>query len=134
MLRVLDEPNDLLLRPWAMKLVTRVLLSLGWHPRHIAGLIRSKFEQEHHWGEQWKDYEPGWRADFYVRLFAGLFSVQTDDLTDFNCQSFKEEVCCPFSNCTNNLDWYRQSAMSRRRYGYLAHRPFNRLFLSGEHL
>ncbi len=40
-------PNDLLLRPWGMRAVTRTLLALGWHPRHIAGLnpleIRARF-------------------------------------------------------------------------------------------
>lgn len=131
---VIDQPNDLLLRPWGMRLVTRVLLSLGWHPRHIAGLIRSKFERDYNWGTLWEGYNPAMRADFYARIFAGIFMVWRDDLVDFNCQSFKEEGTCPFSNCSNNLDWYRQSAMSRRRYGHLAHRPFNRLFLSKEHL
>ncbi len=64
-------PNDLLLRPAGMRSVTKALLERGWHPRHIAGLIRSKFERDYGWGEQWKDYSPAMRADFYTRIFSG---------------------------------------------------------------
>jgi hypothetical protein len=67
----LRHPNDLLLRPVGMKNVTRALLERGWHPRHIAGLIRSKFERDHAWGDEWKDYSPALRADYYTRIFAG---------------------------------------------------------------
>ena len=67
----LRHPNDLLLRPVGMKRVTGALLDRGWHPRHIAGLIRSKFERDHGWGDEWKDYSPALRADYYTRIFAG---------------------------------------------------------------
>jgi len=67
----LRHPNDLLLRPVGMKNVTNALLDRGWHPRHIAGLIRSKFERDYAWGEEWKDYSPALRADYYTRIFAG---------------------------------------------------------------
>ena len=63
-------PNDLLLKPSGIRAVTTALLERGWHPRHIAGLVRSKFERDHHWGSQWIDYSPGMRADFYVRIFS----------------------------------------------------------------
>lgn len=131
---VLEHPNDLLLRPGGMRLITRVMLALGWHPRHIAGLIRSKFERDFNWGSLWDGYLPSMRADFYVRVFAGLFAVGRDDLVDFNCQSSKEEKTCTVADCPGNLDWFRKSALTRRRYVHLAHRPFNRLFLSKEHL
>lgn len=65
-------PNDLLLRPAGMKAVTNALLARGWHPRHIAGLIRSKFERDYGWGEEWRDYSPALRADFYTRIFSSL--------------------------------------------------------------
>jgi hypothetical protein len=69
-------PNDRLLKPAGIQLVTRVLLADGWHPRHIAGLIRSKFENPiFGWGVDWHDYEPSTRADFYTRLFAGLWAT-----------------------------------------------------------
>jgi hypothetical protein len=63
-------PNDLLLKPTGIRSVTACLLSKGWHPRHIAGLIRSKFERDYDWGGQWIDYSPAMRADFYVRIFS----------------------------------------------------------------
>ena len=63
-------PNDLLLKPTGIRSVTACLLGKGWHPRHIAGLIRSKFERDYDWGGQWIDYSPAMRADFYVRIFS----------------------------------------------------------------
>lgn len=63
-------PNDLLLKPTGIRSVTTCLLRKGWHPRHIAGLIRSKFERDYDWGGQWIDYSPAMRADFYVRIFS----------------------------------------------------------------
>ena len=88
-------PNDLLLKPAGIQLVTRSLLALDWHPRHIAGLIRSKFEDPAHgWGIDWRDYEPATRADFYTRLFAGLHLTGVDQLIDFNCTSTQEKRFC----------------------------------------
>lgn len=63
-------PNDLLLKPTGIRSVTECLLDRGWHPRHIAGLIRSKFERDYGWGHQWREYSPAMRADFYVRIFS----------------------------------------------------------------
>jgi hypothetical protein len=131
---VLTRPNDALLTPSGMRLVTRVLLALGWHPRHIAGMIRSKFERDHGWGDQWQGYDPALRADFYTRIFAGPFATRLDDLLDFNCRSSQEEKTCPAIHCPWNLEPFRESALARRRYEYLAHRPFNRLFLPTKHL
>ena len=88
-------PNDRLLKPAGIQLVTRVLLAERWHPRHIAGLIRSTFEDPRHgWGVNWKDYEAGTRADFYTRLFAGLWATGVDELVDFNCTSTREKGFC----------------------------------------
>jgi hypothetical protein len=131
---VLEHPNDLLLRPALIERLVRVLLSLGWHPRHIAGLIRSKFERDWGWGERWNGYDPATRAEFYTRLFAGLFVTGRDDLVDFNCQSAKEERLCLAAVCPFNLETYKQSLLDRRTYERLACRPFHRLFLPEEHL
>jgi hypothetical protein len=88
-------PNDLLLKPAGIQLVTRSLLSLGWHPRHIAGLIRSKFENSAFgWGVDWSEYEPATRADFYTRLFACLVLTGLDHLDDFNCTSTRQKGFC----------------------------------------
>jgi len=94
---VLTHPNDLLLKPSGMRLVTRCLLAKGWHPRHIAGLVRSKFEDPAHgWGDCWESYSPTFRADFYVRLFAGQLATGLDRLDDFHCDKVaKGDFCWP---------------------------------------
>jgi len=130
---ILTVPNDLLLRPGCVERVVRVLLSLGWHPRHIAGLIRSKYEHDHSWGRQWTDSDPATRADFYARVFTGAFVTGVDDLVDFNCQSAREEGLCFVENCRENLAPFRTSLIHRKHYERLGCRPFNRLFLSTEH-
>ena len=129
---VLERPNDLLLRPASIRQVVRVLLALGWHPRHIAGLIISKYARPFGW-TQFEGCDPAIRADFYTRVFAGLFATGRDDLVDFNCVSAQEQKMCPLSKCGFNLLEFRQSALDRRTHDRLAHRPFNRLFLSSKH-
>ncbi|MEX1117613.1 MAG: hypothetical protein WEB60_02355 [Terrimicrobiaceae bacterium] len=130
---MLAHPNDLLLRPGCVKRVVRVLLSLGWHPRHIAGLIRSKYEEDHGWDTQWQGYDPATRADFYARVFAGLFATGEDHLVDFNCQSAHEQGLCFVENCRENLVPFRDSLTNRKNYERMGCRPFNRLLLSKQH-
>jgi hypothetical protein len=128
----LEMPNDLLLRPAFIRLVVRVMLALGWHPRHIAGLICSKYGRDFGW-TQFVNVDPATRADFYTRVFAGLFAAGTDDLVDFNCTSAQEQGTCTFSDCGFSLLEFKESALERRAHDKLAHRPFNRLFLSSKH-
>jgi hypothetical protein len=93
--RILAEPNDRLLKPSGIQLITRCLLALGWHPRHIAGLVRSKFANPcHGWGDRWREYDPATRAEFYVRLFAGQIATGLDTGVDFNCFSQQEKQFC----------------------------------------
>ncbi len=128
----LEQPNDLLLRPAYIRRLVRVMLALGWHPRHIAGLICSKYQRDFGW-TQFVNVDPATRADFYTRVFAGLFAAGTDDLVDFNCVSAREQGTCTFSDCGFDLLNFRKSALERRAHDKLAHRPFNRLLLSSEH-
>ena len=128
----LEQPNDLLLRPAFIRRVVRVLLAMGWHPRHIAGLICSKFRRDFGW-TQFTDVDPATRADFYTRVFSGLFMARTDDLVDFNCVSAQEQGTCTFSNCGFNLAQFRHSALERRAHDKLAYWPFNRLLLPSQH-
>jgi hypothetical protein len=128
----LEQHNDLLLQPGRIRQLVRVMLSLGWHPRHIAGLIHSKYARPFGW-TQFEGYDPATRADFYTRIFAGLFVTGRDDLTDFNCVSAQEQGICPLLNCGFNLLDFKQSALNRRAHDKLAHRPFNRLLLQPEH-
>jgi hypothetical protein len=128
----LETPNDLLLRPAYIQRLVRVMLALGWHPRHIAGLICSKYGRNFNW-TQFVGVDPATRADFYTRIFAGLFAAGTDDLVDFNCVSAQEQGICTFSNCGFNLLNFKKSALERRAHDKLAHRPFNRLLLPSKH-
>jgi hypothetical protein len=130
---ILEHPNDLLLRPSGMRRIVTVFLALGWHPRHIAGLIQSKFEQDYAWGRTWEGYDPGTRAEFYTRIFAGLVAARYDDLVDFNCQSAREQGTCRVADCRQNLLPFRQSLLDRRTYERLACRPIHRLFFPAEH-
>ncbi len=68
---MLRHPNDALLTPAGLRYLTHELVERGWHPRHVAGLVRSKFERDYGWGDMWYRYDAATRADFYVRLFAG---------------------------------------------------------------
>jgi hypothetical protein len=104
---VLIEPNDWLLKPSGIQLVTRCLLALGWHPRHIAGLVRSKFANPSYgWGERWREYDPVMRAEFYVRLFAGQIAAGLDAGVDFNCVSQQEKQFC-WNPCGCSLEPFR---------------------------
>jgi len=111
---VLDAPNDWLLKPSGIQLVTRCLLACGWHPRHIAGLVRAKFcDPAYHWGDCWREYDPAMRAEFYVRLFAGQITTGLDGGIDFNCVSQQEKQFC-WNPCGCSLEPFR--AGLRERY------------------
>jgi hypothetical protein len=131
---VLENPNDLLLKPSSIRLVVCSFLSLGWHPRHIAGLIRSKFERDRGWGRQWLTYDAATRADFYVRIFSGLVAQGTDDLTGLACRPGRPGPLCRDAGGMCHLHEHARSILHRRQYERLACRPFNGLFLPEEHL
>jgi hypothetical protein len=101
--RILAEPNDLLLRPAGLQLVVRALVALVWRPRHVAGLIRSKYERPYGWRADLHFHDARLRAEFYTRLFAGLVRVGGDRLVDFNCKSTQEKGLCPSGGCPWNL-------------------------------
>ena len=92
---VLAHPNDLLLKPSGIQLVTRCLLAEGWHPRHIASLVAARFQDAScDWGHQWDNYDPVMRAEFYVRLFTGQIDQCIERGIDFNCVSQQEKQFC----------------------------------------
>jgi hypothetical protein len=101
--RPLSNPNDALMKPGNIQNVARVLISQHWHPRAVAGLIRSKYERDYGWGQAWLTYDAATRADFYVRLFSGLDATGSDNLADFNCVSHQEKGLCPKPWCGFNL-------------------------------
>lgn len=100
-------PNDHLLKPTNLQTLVRVLMKMGWHPKHIAGLIRSKYERDYGWGREWFKYDAASRSNFYVRLFAGLIYTKTDQEIDLNCVSHKEKGYCWKPFCGFNLANYK---------------------------
>jgi len=83
---ILRTPNDALLNPGPVRQLVAVLLERGWHPRHIAGLIRSKYERNYGWLNQWYVYNAGMRADFHARVLAGMIRMGYDQLTDLTAE------------------------------------------------
>ena len=104
----LMKPNDLLLKPTNLQTLTRVLLAKGWHPQHIAGLVRSRWVDGPGWpAEQWDNFDAGSRSSFYVRTFAGLIADGLDEMEDLNCVSHQEKGYCPQPFCGYNLADYQ---------------------------
>lgn len=110
---LLQCPNDRLAKPAGIQLVVRALMAAGWHPRHIAGLIRSKFERDYGWGTTWYRYDASTRADFYTRLFAGLVCTGVDPLLDFNCVATQRKGYCSADACDGKLSEYQQVLLAR---------------------
>jgi hypothetical protein len=98
------DPNDLLLQPARLQHLTRGLMGRHWHPRHIAGLVHSRYRQDHHWGARWSRMDPQTRAEFDVRVFAGLIETGLDRGVDYNCVSTQEKGLCPWAtDCHRDL-------------------------------
>ena len=103
----LEHPNDHLLKPTNLQTLTRVLLKLNWHPKHIAGLVRSKYERDYGWGDTWYKYDAASRANFYVRIYSDLVLTGVDKEEDLNCLSHYEKGYCWRPNCGFKLENYK---------------------------
>lgn len=100
----LEQPNDLLLQPARLQNLTRGLMAEGWQPRHIAGLVHSRYARDYGWGVRWSRQDAKTRAEFDVRVFAGLVATGLDTAIDFNCVSAQEKGICPHDpNCHRDL-------------------------------
>jgi hypothetical protein len=99
----LVNPHDLLLKPEYIQHVTRFLMSEDWAPRHIAGLVWSRYEKDFGWGERWSRLSSRARAEFDVRVFAAMVATGLDRSIDFNCRSAQEKRLCPFAGCPRDL-------------------------------
>lgn len=115
--RVLEHPNDLLLQPGALQLLVRVLLAQGWHARHIAGLIRSRYERPYGWLKDDHFHDPTLRAEVYTRIFAGLIALGHDSWVDFSCTSTEEKRLCPGTGCPWSLEALRSAAQGGGGHG-----------------
>lgn len=85
----LAHPNDLLVQPAVIRMIVRALVALDWHPRTIAGLLRSKYERDYAWGNEWYFYHAATRADFYTRVFAAQILLGEDVCEDFSCEHYR---------------------------------------------
>lgn len=102
--RTLEYPNDLLLKPEHIQHVVRALMSRGWMPAEIARLVESRYDSPQGWGDRWTArMHARTRAEFEVRVFAGLVAMGVDSLVDFNCVSAQEKGLCPRSDCRYDL-------------------------------
>lgn len=101
--RPLELPNDRLLQPAFTQHVTRVLMADGLPPRDIAALVHGRYVADFGWGRRWAWLDPETRAEFDVRVFAGLVATGLDQALDFNCTSAQEKGLCPGEVCTHDL-------------------------------
>jgi hypothetical protein len=99
----LTWPNDRLLKPEHIQHLVRVLMARGLSAAAIAALVQSVYETDHQWGDRWLRMDPRTRADFDVRVFAGLIATGLDSLVDFNCVSAQEKDICGGAGCQFDL-------------------------------
>ena len=109
----LSQPNDLLLKPEHLQNLVRGLLARGWTPGRIARLVALQYETDHGWGDRWNSLDAQTRANFDVRVFAGLLATGVDRLVDFNCTSSQEKGVCPRCGCAHDLREDRDRLLAR---------------------
>jgi hypothetical protein len=109
----LAQPNDLLLKPEHLQNLVRGLTARGWTAARIARLVAREYESDHAWGDRWKVLDAQTRANFDVRVFAGLLATGADRLVDFNCMSSQEKGVCPRCGCTHDLREDRDRLLER---------------------
>jgi hypothetical protein len=97
-----------MLNPTSIRNLCRILFALGWHPKHIAGLLTSYYETRPGWNTDWMKYHAETRANFWCRVYCGLIVTGTDDLSDFNCHSHQEKGYCPAHWCGFRLEKLRE--------------------------
>jgi hypothetical protein len=95
----LEWPNPALLTPVHLRTVALALWGLGWHPRSVAAIVRSRYEKEFGWGDLWRRYDTAARANFYVRVLCGAFAAGVEDPASFTCQSQASRGVCPNGLC-----------------------------------
>ncbi len=66
--------------------------------------MQAQYEADHGWGDRWRArMDARTRAEFEVRVFAGLLETHDDSLVDFNCVSAQEKDICPQRGCQFDL-------------------------------
>ncbi len=108
-------PNDLLLKPQHVQHATRALLLEGWTARQIADQIAACYKADWQWGDRWTRMHPATRAEFDVRVFAGMIVTGLDRMVDFNCVSAQEKGLCPGVGCPYDLRVARDNLRAKVR-------------------
>ncbi|MEW5897404.1 MAG: hypothetical protein AB1668_06940 [Nanoarchaeota archaeon] len=98
-----SQPKPELLKPTNIQTLVRYMIRKGWHPKHIAGWLRSRYERDYGWGDIWHKLDAATKANFWVRVYAGLIKTGADQMVDFNCVSHQEKKYCPQPWCGFNL-------------------------------
>jgi hypothetical protein len=112
---VLRYPAPRLLQPRHLRTVALTLWSTGWHPRTIAALVRSRYEEPHDWGTHWLRRDPARTASFFVRLFCGAAACGLDD-GRFTCETQARHALCPAGGCGYDLGLlFRRLRVQRQR-------------------
>jgi hypothetical protein len=106
-------PNPHLLTPVHLRTVVRVLRDLGWHPRSIAELARSRYERGESWGGRWRRYDAQSRALFDTRVLLGCLADGLD-AEAFDCETQARRGACVRAGCGFDLARLRPP-----------HRPFS---------
>lgn len=75
----------------------------GIPPRDIAAVVRSRYAADFGWAQRWSRLDAETRAEFDVRVFAGLIATGLDRAVDFNCRSAQEKGLCPNAQCVRDL-------------------------------
>lgn len=101
--RPLLTPNDWLLQPASLQHVTRALMAHGMAPRDIAAIVHARYAADYGWGRRWAWLDAETRAEFDVRVFAGLIEAGVDRAVDFNCTSAQEKDLCSRRPCGQDL-------------------------------
>jgi len=114
------NPTWGILNPTSILNLCRVLFANGWHPKHIAGLIRSYYETMDGWNTDWEKYHAATRANFWARIYCGMIATGTDTLSDFRCVAHQEKGYCVHPYCGFNLGDYRRKIQERLREHALA--------------
>jgi hypothetical protein len=109
----LVAPNDRLLQPTVIQHVTRVLMADGLSARDVAAIVYSRYAADCGWGRRWFWLDARTRAEFDVRVFAGLTATGLDRGIDFNCRSAQEKGLCPGKPCPLDLRVNRQRLLDR---------------------
>jgi hypothetical protein len=105
-----------LLNPNYIRLITRILMARGIHPKHVGGILAMKYAQI----DNWERYDQSTRANGWVRAYSGQIMTKLDLLEDFDCLSLQKRGMCRCDGriCHNLLDYRRDLEHVRDRWLY----------------